>query len=123
MPEPSVCPDTQHLEQFLAGKLNEGEQKALELQTLQEWRTFWKLEQDGGSVADPVFTVGNVSKRRKVEPESLFPRDFRLTRESAGQGLGADVDRVGPGKPYEDWKNTPNYNKWLEQTRLLLEKK
>src|SRR5690242_8341369 len=31
MPEPSACPDTPRLEQFLSGELNEGEQKALEL--------------------------------------------------------------------------------------------
>jgi serine/threonine protein kinase len=54
-------------------------------------------------------------------------QDFRLADKSAGQGkgpggkdLGADVDRVGPGKPYEEWKGTPEYRKWCEKIDKLL---
>src|SRR5262249_38983073 len=33
--------------------------------------------------------------------------------------LGADVDRVGPGKAYEAWKKTPEYQQWLKDTGQL----
>ena len=37
-----------------------------------------------------------------------------------GKDLGADVDRVGPGKPYEEWKKTPEYKEWCTQIEKLL---
>jgi hypothetical protein len=52
--------------------------------------------------------------------------DFRLAEGSAGKrkgegnkDLGADVDRVGPGKPYDEWKKTPAYQDWLKQTEQV----
>lgn len=59
----------------------------------------------------------------KSSPETLVPADFRLHPDSAGKGagpggkdLGADVDLVGPGAPYERWKKKPEYQEWLKRT-------
>jgi hypothetical protein len=52
-----------------------------------------------------------------------MPEEFRLRPDSAGyragkdgKDLGADVDLVGPGRGYERWKKTPEYQQWLKDT-------
>ena len=35
---------------------------------------------------------------------------------SDGKDPGADMDLVGPGPAYERWKQTPDYQVWLEVT-------
>jgi hypothetical protein len=47
------------------------------------------------------------------------PADFRAEGDAAK--FGADVDRVGPGKPYHDWKKTKEYAEWQKKTRALLD--
>ena len=56
-------------------------------------------------------------------PDQITLDDFRLRADSAGyhaggdgKDLGADIDRVGPGKAYDDWKRTPDYEQWLKET-------
>src|SRR5262249_38764339 len=89
--------------------------------TLEEWRAFWKLEPEGSIVGDPQFTGGDIGKRRKDDPESLTPADFHLTKDSPGKDLGADVDRIGPGKPYDEWKKSPEHAEWQKKVRALLD--
>jgi hypothetical protein len=36
-----------------------------------------------------------------------------------GKDVGADIDLVGPGAPYERWKQTPEYRQWLEDSGQL----
>ena len=61
----------------------------------------------------------------RLDPsEEITPEDFRLRSNSAGhragpggKDLGADVDLVGPGPAYERWKKTPEYQRWLKDTK------
>jgi len=53
--------------------------------------------------------------------------DFRLAKDSAGKGkgkdgkdLGADVDKVGPGKAYHEWRKTKEYAELHRKTEELL---
>jgi len=51
-----------------------------------------------------------------LAPEKLSPEDFRVEADGpAFKGLGADVDLVGPGAAYENWKKTPAYQQWLQE--------
>ena len=66
---------------------------------------------------------GDLRAKLLASPEKLTPEDFRLRPDSAGyragkdgKDLGADVDLVGPGKAYERWKKTPEYQQWLKET-------
>jgi len=93
------------------------------------WRAFWGLKQ-AGVVGQPRFAGEVTFERLLNDPGSLTPADFRLTKDSPGKGkgeggkdLGADVDLVGPGEPYEKWKKTPEYAAWQKKTRELLDGK
>jgi hypothetical protein len=96
-----------------------GENHALEPGlSLAQWQDFW-----GGADADSlqgriVYTGGDVHAKVKSGPKSLIPADFRLHPESAGKGVGvgAEIDRVGPGEPYKRWKGTPEHQQWLVET-------
>lgn len=51
-------------------------------------------------------------ERLQKEPLRLTPADFRLAKGGPGRGAGphgrdldADVDKLGPGQPYEHWKD------------------
>src|SRR5262249_16464822 len=61
--------------------------------------------------------------RARAASDTLAAADFRLHKDSYGKGkgaggrdLGADVDNVGPGKAYAEWKKTPAYETWLAAT-------
>ena len=65
--------------------------------------------------------------RRQHALNALPLEDFRLRPDSAGyqagadgKDLGADVEIVGPGAPYERWKQSPEYATWLEQVARLM---
>jgi anti-sigma factor RsiW len=94
------------------------------LNSLAEWNKFWNIARPTSQVGTPVYQGGDVFAKT---PDQLTPADFRLAPGSPGKGagpggkdVGADVDRVGPGKPYEDWKKTPEYAEWQKQVRTLL---
>lgn len=94
--------------------------------TLAEWDRYWGLHETGSTQAVIRFHGGDLRERARIDPEQLTPEDFRLRPDSAGyragpdgKDLGADVDLVGPGPAYERWKKTPEYRKWLEETRTL----
>lgn len=50
-----------------------------------------------------------------ADPTSGSASGFRLVSDglASGRSVGADVDRVGPGAPYECWKQIPAYQAWL----------
>jgi len=54
-------------------------------------------------------------------PLELEASDFQLKADSPGKGvapgndIGADVDRMGPGRPYAHWKTTPESKAWRER--------
>jgi len=87
------------------------------------WKQFW-----GSAEADSLegrvrYQGGDVLTKLRVAPETVIPEDFRLRPDSAGyragedgKDLGADIDLVGPGKAYERWKQTPEYQQWLKDT-------
>src|SRR5262249_22820900 len=90
---------------------------------LADWNRLWK-QRDTGSVEGTVrFEGGDLLNRSINTPEKLTATDFRLRPDSAGykagkdgKDLGADVDLVGPGKAYERWMKTPEYQQWLKDT-------
>ena len=89
---------------------------------LDEWRKFASPEA-GKLRGKAVFAGGDLWGQAFASPERLMPKDFRLRADSAGyqagkgkKDLGADVDLVGPGKAYERWKKTPDYQQWLKET-------
>jgi hypothetical protein len=59
----------------------------------------------------------------ETDLQQLRPTQFRLAAGSigvkagvGGRDLGADPDAVGPGTPYEAWRKTAEYQKWLKDT-------
>ncbi len=93
----------------------------------QEWRAFWRLDSDDTLGDAPLFGRPGLLDRIRSDLPSLSPADFRLADGSPGKGkgeggkdLGADVDKVGPGQPYEEWKKTPEYEEWRKQTDHMM---
>jgi hypothetical protein len=91
--------------------------------SLTNWNRLWKQRETGSFAGTVRFEGGDLLNRATIAPEKLTPVDFRLRTDSAGyragkdgKDLGADVDLVGPGKAYERWKRTPEYQQWLEDT-------
>jgi hypothetical protein len=89
---------------------------------LAEWRQFAGPEA-GALRGKAQFAGGDLFAQLAATPERLLPKDFRLQPQSTGwragkdgRDLGADVDLVGPGEPYERWKKTPEYQQWLIET-------
>ncbi len=93
------------------------------IKRLDDWQGYWGLKDTGSLHGRLRYQGGNVRAMKASAPEKLAAADFRLRPDSDGQGagpngrdLGADVDKVGPGKAYEAWKKTPAYPKWLAAT-------
>src|SRR5262249_14280662 len=91
--------------------------------TLDEWKQFWGSAETDSLEGRLRFRGGNLRSRTEATLDKLTPEDFRLRSDSAGYqagkdktDLGADVDLVGPGKAYERWKKTPDYQQWLKDT-------
>jgi serine/threonine protein kinase len=89
------------------------------------WNKLWKIAKPTSLAGDVRFAGGDL--RKKGQEGLLVPADFRLVKGSPGQGvlpggkdLGADPDTVGPGKPYEEWKKSPDYQKWQKEIEALL---
>jgi hypothetical protein len=96
----------------------------------EDWKKFWKSESVPGIVGEPRFEGGDLLAFKPEARASLTAAAFRLAAGSpgkdkgpGGKDLGADVDRVGPGKPYEDWKRTSDYQQWRKQTEAILKEK
>jgi serine/threonine protein kinase len=94
---------------------------------LADWLEFWQLPNDTGSLEGPSrFQRDDISARLESAAELLTPADFRLLPGAPGKGagkdgrdLGADVDLVGLGPAYERWKQTPEYQQWLRDTKQV----
>ena len=97
-------------------------------QNVADWQTYWGLKDTGSLHGRLRYQGGNVRARKAAAPDILTPADFRLHTNSDGKGegtdgrdLGANVDQVGPGKAYEEWKNTPAYGNWLTSTGQVVD--
>jgi hypothetical protein len=97
------------------------------IQTLAEWRQFWNIRASTSEVGTPFYEGDEVFAKT---PDQLTPADFRLKKDSPGAGvlpggkdIGADVDKVGPGKPYEEWKKTEDYQELSKKSEALLRSK
>jgi hypothetical protein len=113
-----------------AGDYLHGSGKGLEaakpIKSLANWKQFWGSAETGSIEGKVRYQGGNLLARLAAAPEKLTPEDFRLRPDSAGyragkdgKDLGADIDLVGPGKAYERWKKTPQYQEWLKETGQL----
>lgn len=92
-------------------------------QSLADWKKFWTSSETDSLQGRVRFQGGDLLSRVATAPETITPEDFRLRSDSPGyragpdgKDLGADVDLVGPGEAYERWKQTPEYQEWLEHT-------
>jgi serine/threonine protein kinase/formylglycine-generating enzyme required for sulfatase activity len=85
------------------------------------WNAFWRIA-DTQCLQGPIrFVGGDLLEKSRTTPELLTPEDHRLHVDGAGyqagkdgKDLGADVDRVGPGPAYEQWKREAEYQDWLQ---------
>ncbi|HYH67555.1 MAG TPA: serine/threonine-protein kinase [Urbifossiella sp.] len=87
--------------------------------SLAAWEQFWDLKDTGSTHAKVRFKNGQVLAQK----DGLTPDNFRLVAGSPGQGIlpggkdvGAEIDFVGSGAAYENWKQTPAYQEWLGRT-------
>jgi hypothetical protein len=94
--------------------------------SLNAWKRFWGTTEASSIEGTVRYHGGDLRGRLATAPEKLTPDDFRLRPDSAGyragkdgKDLGADVDLVGPGKAYERWKKTPEYQQWLKDTKQV----
>jgi len=97
-----------------------------QITTLPAWKDFWGLEEIDSQRGYARFQGGDLVAKAMSKPELVVPEDFRLREGSPGyragpdgKDLGADVDLVGPGRAYEDWKKTPEYLQWLKDTKQV----
>jgi len=95
--------------------------------TLADWQQFWKLERTTGSWGRVRFQTESLAEKARGTPDTVSAADFRLRDDSLGKragpgrkDLGADVDRVGPGKAYEEWKKTDDAKAWRKQVEDLM---
>jgi hypothetical protein len=95
--------------------------------TLADWQQFWKLERATGSWGRIYFQTESLSEKVIEAPQTVSAADFRLRGDSlgkkaapGGKDLGADVDRIGPGKAYVEWKKTDDYRAWRRQVEDLM---
>jgi serine/threonine protein kinase len=95
--------------------------------SLDEWSRFWEIPPTKSIQATIEFAGAKVVDNFVADIHKITAADFRLVKGSPGQGvlpggkdLGADVDRVGPGKPYEEWKKTDEYKEWQKKTDELI---
>ena len=103
---------------------------------LQEWSKFWS-NTDGDSRSGAVRYPGGRRFELHGSPplpphdsssaRQFGPQDLRLVsvKSEGGDaqaaeelaGYGADVERVGPGGPYDAWRQSAEYQRWLEDVK------
>ncbi len=92
----------------------------------EDWNKPWKA---GAAplVGVPRFEGGDVLGMTPEARAGLPASAFRLTKDSPGKGkgaggkdLGADVSLVGPGAPYEAWRQSPGYAAWRRYVAGLM---
>lgn len=102
---------------------SEGQIEATSHDSLSDWNQFWGLTDTGSSEGIIRFSGGDLIAKALTDAPKLRLEDVRLRPDSAGyrtdpegRDRGADVDLIGPGPAYERWKQTPDYQQWLEET-------
>src|SRR5262249_30080297 len=92
---------------------------------LDEWSRFWGMPPTNSAQGKAVFEGGDMMEKMATAIHRMSPTNFRLTNSSPGKGkhdkdLGADVDKVGPGAPYERWRQSLEYQQWRTSTDKLM---
>lgn len=85
-----------------------------------DWNEFWAIAPSDSVEGTLRFQAEDVRSKIGAETESFDPLDFRLLSVStsdgtlaAEEGMGVDVERVGPGEAYTRWvQDKSNYTKW-----------
>jgi serine/threonine protein kinase len=98
--------------------------------TLREWWDFWGQPPSAEALQGRiVFQGGDLRGRLIKDVASVSVEDFRLAAGSPGRGtardgkdFGADIDLLGPGEPYQRWRQTPEHEDWRRLTQRLLHK-
>jgi hypothetical protein len=92
---------------------------------LKGWSDWWGVAATESRQGRVVLAGGNLGSRSKTLPEAITGGDFLLRNDSIGKGAGrggrdpgVDVDLLGPGAAYERWKQTPEYQQWLQDSGL-----
>jgi hypothetical protein len=92
-----------------------------------DWMAFWKVGSAPGIEGEPRFQGGDLLSLDEDGRAGLTAAAFRLTVHSpgkekgeGGKDFGADVDKVGPGAPYERWRESPEYQEWRKEMEKLM---
>ncbi len=87
---------------------------------LADWQAWWGDDDANRLEGNVRFQVGDWRTKKLSD---LTAADFRLAPGSPGKGgdptgkdLGADVEFVGPGQPYEKWRETKEYDEWRKHS-------
>jgi hypothetical protein len=117
--------------------------------SLEDWNALWDQAESGSLLAEVVYPGGTRRDQPQLQglpplrgrrpprgvPDEPFrkrfvPQDFRLVsvKPDGGDALtaeqmaeyGADLELVGPGKPYDRWRETAEYQQWLEDVRRTM---
>ena len=83
---------------------------------LADWQGLW-TESDVDSASGQVeLTESGLLDTIADSPGQVRPSQFQLTapqpNSAADHPRGADVSQVGPEKPYQQWRKTPEYLQW-----------
>lgn len=100
-----------------------GQRHTTLVEDLSEWKRLWDSSDDDVVEGRVLHHGGDLRARNLSNREQLTPEDFRLRPDSGGfraganrKDLGADIDLVGPGKAYERWRKTTEYQEWLKES-------
>jgi serine/threonine protein kinase len=98
--------------------------------TLREWWSFWRQPASAEALQGRIVFQGGDLRARLVKDVAALPvEDFRLAPGNPGRGaardgkdFGADVGLLGPGEPYQRWRQTPEYADWRRVAQRLLDR-
>jgi hypothetical protein len=107
--------------------MSQGDEKRLKPSSpckgLADWNQLWPTTEIDSLEGRTRYRGGDLMSRIDSGTDNVTPEDFRLRVDSPGHGagldgrdVGADVDLVGPGKAYDRWKKTSEYQQWLVDT-------
>lgn len=83
---------------------------------LDQWQQFWQFDKPGSVLGKVRFQLADLP-RGPTLPKRLNAQDFRVqVDDPSRKDVGANVDQVGPGLPYDQWRKTADYEQWLKET-------